>query len=89
MKFKTVEGMDYLKVLHSNQLKVCYNCMSDSHVIKDCPNIEYHYCKEKGHYARNCNETFLCDKCGNKEEVCTCSINEGDQGWISYSESEN
>ena len=89
MKFKTVEGVEYFKVLHNNQLKVCYNCMSDSHVIKDCPNIQCHYCKEKGHYARNCNKTFLCDKCGNKEEDCSCSINEGDQGWISYSESES
>ena len=39
-------------------------------------------------YARNCNKTFLCDKCRNKEEDCPCSVNEGDQGWISCSESE-
>ena len=34
MKFKTVESVEYFRVLHNNQLKVCYNCMSDSHVIK-------------------------------------------------------
>ena len=33
MKFKTVEGVEYFRVLHDNQIKVCYNCMSANHVI--------------------------------------------------------
>ena len=75
MKFKTVDGVEYFRVLHNNQLKVCYNCMSDSHVIKDCPNIKCHFCKENGHYVKNCPKTFLCDKCGLKEEECECDYN--------------
>ncbi|XP_041374152.1 protein air1-like [Gigantopelta aegis] len=89
MKFKTVEGVEYFRVLRDNQLKVCYNCMSDSHVIKDCPDIVCNFCKEKGHYAKNCNKTFLCDKCGNKEEECVCSVHEDDSEWIDVSDSEN
>ena len=80
MKFKTVEGVEYFRVLHDNQMKVCYNCMSANHVIRDCPNIVCHHCKEKGHYARNC------DKCGNKEEDCVCSYHESDSEY--YEESE-
>ena len=75
MKFKTVEGVEYFRVLHNNHLKVCYNCMSDSHVIKDCPNIKCHFCKENGHYVKTCPKTFLCDKCGLKEEECECEYN--------------
>ena len=75
MKFKTVEGVEYSRVLHDNQLKVCYNCMSDSHVIKDCPNIKCHFCKENGHYVNNCSK---CDKCGLKEDECECKFNSED-----------
>ena len=78
MKFKTVEGVEYFRVLHDNQLEVCYNCMSDSHVIKDCPNIKCHFCKENGHYVKNCSKTFLCDKCGLKEDECECEFNSED-----------
>ena len=45
MKFKTVEGVVYSRVLHDNQIKVCYKCMSANHVIRDCPNIVCHYSK--------------------------------------------
>ena len=86
MKFKTVEGVEYFRVLHDNQMKVCYNCMSANHVIRDCPNIVCHYCKEKGHYARNCDKTFLCDKCGNKEDECVCSYYESDSEYYEDSE---
>ena len=65
-------------MLNDNQLKVCYNCMSDSHVIKDCPNIKCHFCKENGHYEKHCPKTFLCDKCGLKEDECECKFNSED-----------
>ena len=86
MKFKTVEGVEYFRVLHDNLMKVCYNCMSANHVIRDCPNIVCHHCKEKGHYARNCDNNFLCDKCGNKEDECVCSYHESDSEYYEDSD---
>ena len=86
MKFKTVEWVEYFRVLHNNQIKVCDNCMSANYVIRECPNIVCHYCKEKGHYARHCDKTFLCEKCGKKEDECVCSYNDSDSEYDNDSE---
>ncbi|XP_041365741.1 cellular nucleic acid-binding protein-like [Gigantopelta aegis] len=84
----TVEGVEYFRVLHDNQLKVCYNCMSDSHVIKDCPDTVCHFCKGKGHYARNCNK-IRCERCGNNEDECVCSEHEHDSECFGDSDSDS
>ena len=60
--------------------------MSANHVIRDPPNIVCHYCKEKRHYARNCDKTFLFAKCGNKEDECVCDYHESDSEYDEDSE---
>ena len=73
VKCQTVECDEYFRVLPDNQMKVCYNCMSDKHFIREWPNIVCHFRKEKGHYVLDCPKTCLCDRRGSKEEECMCN----------------
>lgn len=59
MKFKTVYGPQMFKVKHNNQTKVCLQCYSDTHFIKDCPDFRCFRCGKQGHAKREC----LSEKC--------------------------
>ena len=79
MKFETVQGSKYYKVKHNNQCKVCFNCDSPDHVLKDCPKVECYRCKGLGHTSKSCpNPTgriqrrAKCDICFYDVDYCTC-----------------
>ncbi len=71
MKFNTVEGLQYFRVLHNNQLKVCYQCLEDTHIIKNCPYTKCYKCNEIGHIAKKCTKS-MCDSCKKADDHCTC-----------------
>ncbi len=40
VNLETIDG-----VIHNNQTKVCFKCLSDLHMIADSPNIKYRFCQ--------------------------------------------
>lgn len=73
MRFQTVNGQEYFRVLHDNQVKVCSRCLDPGHVMKDCPDFVCYKCGEQGHVAKNCTRQ-RCDDCGNFPLMCSCKI---------------
>ncbi|ESO90418.1 hypothetical protein LOTGIDRAFT_65409, partial [Lottia gigantea] len=71
MQFDTPDGPQTFKVVHNNQSKVCFKCLSPDHEKKECPKIQCRKCKVYGHMAFKC-ETSKCDKCGKYVTLCGC-----------------
>ncbi|KAL7374475.1 hypothetical protein ABVT39_001376 [Epinephelus coioides] len=70
-KFHTLEGVEYFRVLHDCQQKVCRLCLQPGHILRECPKFYCFKCKKAGHYARECTtETERCEKC--KTSQCSC-----------------
>lgn len=53
-KFDTLEGLEYFRVLHDQQVRVCRLCLQPGHILRDCPEFACYRCKKQGHYAREC-----------------------------------
>ena len=53
-KFDTLEGAEYFRVLHDQQMKVCRLCLQPGHILRECPEFYCFRCKKQGHYAREC-----------------------------------
>lgn len=72
-KFNTVEGFEYFRVIHDNQVKVCRLCIQPGHILKECPEFVCHKCGEQGHYARECsNIGDMCRRCDRPKDRCKC-----------------
>lgn len=72
-KFNTVEGFEYFRVIHDNQVKVCRLCIQPGHILKECPEFICHKCGEQGHYARECsNIGDMCRRCDRPKGRCKC-----------------
>lgn len=70
-KFLPVEGVEYFRVLHDSQQKVCRLCLQPGHIIRECPDFRCFKCKENGHYACECTVgAERCVKC--KDIPCSC-----------------
>ena len=54
-RFKTAQGMEYFRVIHDRQQKVCRMCMQPGHILRECPDFTCHKCGVQGHYARECS----------------------------------
>ena len=72
-KFNTVEGFEYFRVIHDNQVKVCRLCIQPGHILKECPEFICHKCGEQGHYARECsNIGDICRRCDRPKDRYKC-----------------
>ena len=69
--FHTLDGYKYFRVIHSNQMKVCFKCGSSDHEIKACPEIKCYKCQRLGHISKFCDAN-LCSICDMIEDNCTC-----------------
>ncbi len=55
-KFETLEGLEYFRVLHDQQVRVCRLCLQSGHILRECPEFHCFRCKKQGHYARECEQ---------------------------------
>ena len=69
--FNTCDGYKYFRVLHNNQVKVCFKCNSPDHELRSCPLTKCFLCNGHGHYAKHCTVS-KCDICGLSENICDC-----------------
>ncbi|KAK6165031.1 hypothetical protein SNE40_023713 [Patella caerulea] len=74
MNFDSADGPRGYKVLHNNQTKVCFKCLSCDHEKSSCPLITCRKCKQPGHMAYKC-VNIRCEKCNNFEFNCKCEDN--------------
>lgn len=78
-KFETLEGTEYFRVIHDNQVKVCRLCVQPGHILRDCPDFKCHKCGMNGHYARECTEINMnCDGCTYRKDKCVCGQQNGE-----------
>lgn len=59
------------RAVHDNQLKMCNNCYSLSHLYRDCPEVTCFRCNLKGHFKWNC-QAKRCENC--YKFVCGCVV---------------
>ena len=69
--FQTLDGYKYFRIIHNNQIKVCFKCNSPNHEIRSCPETKCYKCHLHGHVAKNCNVS-LCSICGLSKFECDC-----------------
>lgn len=55
-KFETLEGLEFFRVLHDQQLRVCQLCLQSGYILSDCPEFSCFRCKKQRHYARECTD---------------------------------
>lgn len=81
-RFATMEGMEYFRVIHDRQVKVCRLCIQPGHVLRDCPDFACYKCGGQGHYARECESggDRGCAGCGRDIRQCVCSQAGGPAG---------
>ena len=82
VRFETVMGPEYFRVIHDRQTKVCRMCLQPGHILRDCPEFSCHKCGVQGHYARECSrqqkKNNKCEVCCNLMEDCSCNYSESD-----------
>lgn len=66
-----VEGTQYFRIIHSQQVKTCRLCMSPKHILKYCPEFACYKCEEQGHFARGC-KAVKCPDCFKTFNKCEC-----------------
>ena len=76
-KFNTATGVEYFRVIHDRQMKVCRSCMQPGHILRECPDFTCHKCGCQGHYARECaTGVAKCRMCQRRVRDCICSVEE-------------
>lgn len=77
MKFDTVYGPQMFRVKHNNQTKVCSLCLSDEHLMRQCPDFKCFRCGVQGHTKKSC-EAGRCTRCSRYPVSCTCNVENND-----------
>ena len=76
-KFNTATGVEFFRVIHDRQMKVCRSCMQPGHILRECPDFTCHNCGCQGHYARECaTGVAKCQTCRRRERDCVCPVEE-------------
>ncbi|MGL5643495.1 MAG: hypothetical protein ACRCW3_01830 [Metamycoplasmataceae bacterium] len=70
-KFETSDGVQYFRVIHDGQVKLCRMCFQPGHFFKDCPKFTCFECCEQGHYAKDCRAEKCLD-CSKVLLKCEC-----------------
>ena len=55
-KFNTALGIEYFRVIHDKQVRVCRMCIQPGHILRECPEFQCHKCGVQGHFARECSK---------------------------------
>ncbi|CAC5423417.1 unnamed protein product [Mytilus coruscus] len=71
MKFKTVSGDRYFRVMHDKQKSLCNKCGSPYHKYRKCPQLICDGCDEQGHTLREC-KALRCKTCQSLPMKCFC-----------------
>ncbi|KAK0135243.1 hypothetical protein N1851_028937 [Merluccius polli] len=51
-----LRGVEYFRVIHDRQVRVCRLCIKPGHIFRECPEFKCFRCHQTGHYARECEE---------------------------------
>lgn len=90
----TVGGI-HLRLKHNGQTKVCNNCLSEGHIMRNCPDYKCKNCDLQGHRESRCPKTqcYKCHQFGHKSFQChgdKCQQNEDDLNYpVEQMEAEN
>ncbi len=66
-KFETLEGLEYFRVLHDQQVRVCRLCLQPGHILRECPEFFCFRCRKQGHYVRECEQQPESVEAGSEE----------------------
>lgn len=63
---------EHIRIKHNGQTKVCNKCLSDSHIMRDCPQYTCRECGSQGHAESRCPQVkcFRCNSYGHKSFLC-------------------
>ena len=79
-KFETALGMEYFRVIHDKQVRVCRMCIQPGHIMRECPEFQCHRCGIQGHFARECSQgNKRCELCKNLIKDCSCNKSEEEE----------
>ena len=79
-KFNTALGIEYFRVIHDKQVRVCRMCIQPGHILRECPEFQCHKCGVQGHFARECSKgKERCGLCHNQIEKCRCNRSEEEE----------
>lgn len=77
-------GGEHIRLKHNGQTKVCNKCLSDDHIMRDCPQYTCRECGTQGHTESRCPgvKCYKCNHFGHKSFLCEA------ESTASHSESE-
>ena len=86
LPYAIIVGGVHLRMKHNGQTRVCNRCLSDTHIMKDCPDYVCRECGRQGHSESRCPRVlcYNCHKHGHKSFLCPGKADDGHM-----SESEN
>ena len=72
LPYAIIVGGVHLRMKHNGQTRVCNRCLSDSHIMKDCPEYICRNCGIQGHSESRCPEVkcYKCQRYGHKSFLC-------------------
>uniref|UniRef100_A0A8C5GE63 CCHC-type domain-containing protein n=1 Tax=Gouania willdenowi TaxID=441366 RepID=A0A8C5GE63_GOUWI len=62
-KFETANGLEYGRVIHNKQVKVCRGCLQPGHIMRECPDFVCY---------TGVTEGVKCNLCFNEIDKCMC-----------------